>query len=323
MFIVGCGDRIPEIDISNVNLETNIKRLEVDLFQKKDNLSFDDFGMLKDDYGDFLRIFTENIIAVGSIQDSHTVYYLNHFRNDLQVREIYETTIGVFPDLSLQSAELNDAFKRFSVLFPGSVIPDIFTFISAFSYTIVVDDSLLGIGLDMYLGSDQKYYRLLDIPMYKIRNMNKESIASDCMKSWLSTEFELEAEKSDLLSNMIYHGKLLYALDLLLPGTEDSIKIGYSSNQIEWVNENAKDMWFHFTENELLYTKEGKEIQKYIGDAPFTPGFPEGSPGMTGRWLGWQIVRSYMQNTDPLKVKNLFEESDSQKILKISKYKPK
>lgn len=323
MFIAGCADPIPEIDISKVNIETKIKRFEVDLFGKKENLSLEDFEMLKGEYGDFLRIFTENIIAVGNIQDSNTIYYLNHFRNDLQVREIYETTISEFPDLSFQSTELNDAFKRFSVLFPESVVPDVFTFISAFSYTIVVDDSLLGIGLDMYLGSDQKYYRLLDIPMYKIRNMNKESIASDCMKSWLSTEFELEAEKSDLLSNMVYHGKLLYALDLLLPGTEDSIKIGYSSDQIKWVNQNAKDMWFHFTENELLYTKEGKEIQKYIGDAPFTPGFPEGSPGMTGRWLGWQIVRSYMKNTDPLKVRALFEESDAQKILKISKYKAK
>ena len=43
---------------------------------------------------------------------------------------------------------------------------------------------------------------------------------------------------------------------------------------------------------------------------------------MTGRWMGWQIVRNYMRNTDELDLKGLFEEKDAQKILKISKYKP-
>ena len=136
------------------------------------------------------------------------------------------------------------------------------------------------------------------------------------------TEFELNSENSDLLSHMVYHGKLLYALDLLLPDSEDSLKIGYSSNQMNWVRENEKDIFFHFAEKELFYSKEGKQIQKYIGEAPFTPGFPEGSPGMTGRWMGWQIVRKYMENTNPLDLQGLFSEGDAQKILKLSKYKP-
>jgi hypothetical protein len=179
----------------------------------------------------------------------------------------------------------------------------------------------MAVGLDMFLGRDQDYYRLLSIPAYKSNNMNKENIVSDCMKSWLTTEFELNSESTDLLSHMIYHGKLLYAQDILLPDIPDSIKIGYTSKQMQWVQENEKDMWFHFAEEGLLYEKSAKQIQKYIGEGPFTPGFPEGSPGMAGRWVGWQIVRKYMENTDAFNVKALFDESDAQKILKLSKYK--
>ena len=142
------------------------------------------------------------------------------------------------------------------------------------------------------------------------------------MLSWLTTEFELESENSNVLSHMIHHGKLLYALDLLLPDVPDSIKIGYSSQEMRWVVENEKNMWFHFAENDLLYRKEGKQIQKYIGEGPFTPGFPDGSPGKAGRWIGWQIVRKYMESTNPLDLNGLFNQSDAQNILHISKYKP-
>ena len=323
LLIASCSDNKVNIDISDSELNLRVDRLESDIFRnEKENLSYDDYKTLKSKYGHFFKLFVENIIAVGRAEDSTTVYYLNHFKNDVQVKEIADVTLQNYPDVELLNSEFTDAFSRYEVLFPDKVIPKLYSFISAFSYTIVVDDSLLGIGLDMYLGSDQEYYRMLGIPAYKVQNMNRENILSDCMKSWLMTEFELNSENSDLLSNMIYHGKLLYALDLLLPDTPDSLKIGYSAEQMNWMKENEKDVFFHFAEKELFYSKEGKQIQKYIGEAPFTPGFPEGSPGMTGRWMGWQIVRKYMENTDAMDLKVLFTEGDAQKILKLSKYKP-
>ena len=323
LFIAACSGDANRIDISDSNLDLHIARLEYDLFGGPDSeINNEEYSALRKEYGTFFDLFTTNIIAVGRSSDSSTLYYLNHFTSDLQVNEIAAKTIETYPELSLIDNQFTDAFSRYQILFPEKIIPKLYSFISAFSYTIVVDDSLLGIGLDMYLGRDSEYYRMLGIPAYKTTNMNRENIIVDGMKSWLMTEFEIESENSDLLSHMVYHGKLLYALDLIIPDVEDSLKMGYTSKQQRWIEENEKDMFFHFTEKELFYNKDGKQIQKYIGEAPFTPGFPEGSPGMTGRWLGWQIVKKYMAATDPLDVKALFGESDAQKILKISKYKP-
>ena len=278
LFIASCESDRPRVDISDSDLNLSFKRLEQDIFNNSENISPDQYLYLKNKYGHFFDLFVESIVAVGRADDSATIYYLNHFKNDLQVKEIADVTLTTFPEVKLLNDEFTHAFARYKELFPGSSIPQLYTFISAFSYTIVVDDSLLAVGLDMYLGRDQEYYKLLGIPTYKIQNMNRENIAADCMKSWLMTEFELDSENSDLLSHMVYHGKLLYALDLLLPETEDSIKIGYASNHMNWVKNNEKDMYFHFAEKELFYERSGKQIQKYIGEAPFTPGFPEGSP---------------------------------------------
>jgi uncharacterized protein YjaZ len=56
-------------------------------------------------------------------------------------------------------------------------------------------------------------------------------------------------------------------------------------------------------------------------DGPFTSGFAEESPARTGSWLGWQIVKDYMDNND-VTLKELLKDTDSQKILEKSGYKP-
>ena len=312
------------MDISGKQIDLRVGRFEKDLFGSEGReLSPEDVIRLKKDYGKFYRLFVEGIMAMGRADDSTTRYYLNHFVSDGTVGEIESAAEEVFPTFQPYETDLEQAFSRYSVLFPERLIPDIYTFISAFSYTIVVDDSLLGLGLDMYLGDKGDYYERLGIPAYKKRRMFPPYLVTDALRSWIGTEFEFPGNNQNLLSHMIYQGKILYTLDLLLPDSPDSLKMTYSGQQLKWCRENLVEMWFHYAENELLYTKDEKQIQKYMGEAPFTPGFPEGSPGMTGRWIGWQIVRKYMENSpDPLDVEGLFNERDAQKILKLSKFKP-
>ena len=121
---------------------------------------------------------------------------------------------------------------------------------------------------------------------------------------------------------MVHQGKLLYILDALIPSTPKELKISYNEEQIAWCKTNAEPVWFYFIDNKLLYTKETTEIIKYMGEAPFIQGFPEGSPGRIGHWVGWQIVTAYMQNNPNITIEQLANEQDMQKILNKSKYKP-
>ena len=152
--------------------------------------------------------------------------------------------------------------------------------------------------------------------------MNKEHLVSSAMLGWVSTEFELEEERADLLTEMIHQGKLLYLLDALLPLEEDEIKMNYTKDQLIWCDRNEKQVWFYFIDNDLLYSKETKEIIKFMGESPFIQGFPEGSPGRIGHWIGWQIVKAYMKKNKEVTLLELTQEKNAQKILELSKYKP-
>jgi uncharacterized protein YjaZ len=123
---------------------------------------------------------------------------------------------------------------------------------------------------------------------------------------------------------MIYYGKQLYLKDQLVPNFTDAEKMGYLSEQITWCRENESYIWRYFIEKELLYSADSKLPGRFTNLAPFSKFYLEidnESPGRVGQWIGWQIVRSFMQNNevstqDMLKmdVKELFEKS---------KYKPK
>jgi uncharacterized protein YjaZ len=49
---------------------------------------------------------------------------------------------------------------------------------------------------------------------------------------------------------------------------------------------------------------------------------PAEAPGMIGVWVGWQIVKKYMELHPKTSLEDLFRMTDGRVILEGSKYKP-
>ena len=67
------------------------------------------------------------------------------------------------------------------------------------------------------------------------------------------------------------------------------------------------------------------KIQKYLTEAPFTPGIGEKneSAPKLGIYIGWQIVKKYMKKNEDVSLQDLMKNANYQEILTRSKYKPK
>jgi hypothetical protein len=83
-------------------------------------------------------------------------------------------------------------------------------------------------------------------------------------------------------------------------------------------------MWTHIIEKELLFKDEPSQFMRYFNDGPFTSadGVPAESAPAIGAWTGLQIVNSYMAENPQMTLKQLMEERDFDKILKLSRYRP-
>jgi uncharacterized protein YjaZ len=164
---------------------------------------------------------------------------------------------------------------------------------------------------------------MVGLPQYMYKNMKPEQVVPQAVKGWLQSMYETDTKRDNLLEYMVFEGKLLYATDALLREAPDSIKIGFTPDAMEWCNTYEARIWAHLVDQELLYSTEYMNINKWINQAPFVAGIPKDSPGRLGQWVGWQIVRSYMKNNPELSMLQLMENQNAQDILARSNYKPK
>ena len=237
-------------------------------------------------------------------------------------REVYTEVQKKYSNTDTIQNEVETLFKHIKYYFPKTKNPKIITVISDMdpSNKAIYADSLVLISLELYLGKEHKFYQF---PKYLKQNFEERQMMPDLVSSFSTREISPSIEKN-FLSQMIYFGKQLYLKDVLLPEYNDAEKMGYTAEQILWCQENESYIWRYFIEREMLYSDEQKLTSRFIDPAPFSKFYLEidnESPGQVGAWIGWQIVRSYMENND-VTIGELMK-TNAKEIFEKSKYKPK
>jgi gliding motility-associated lipoprotein GldB len=317
-----CQNDDEKIDLTKINVKVEVRRFDKDLFGINTDSIKSAIPKLSKEYGPFFQLFGEGVIRIGKIEEPGYVGYLESFLTDQMVTETFKKVQTVFPNLNSLNAEFTYAFKRYHYYFPNRNIPNVYAFVSGFNQSTVLADSILGIGLDRYLGSDCIYYPRLGIPKYSIRNMKPDKISSDCMRAWAIGEFPYNDSIDNLVNNMIFEGKLVYFTKRMLPNQPDSLILGFSPAQMKWCQKNEKQMWTYLIENKMLFNSDSFVVNKLINDAPFTSGFSQESPGRAIVWLGYRIVESYVKKNKKVSFQQMMATHDYQRIFNQSKYRP-
>lgn len=323
--LYSCSNNRWEENSEHIHYEPTVKRTEQDYFPLgADGFTNEELNSLKTTWPNFHPLYFGSILRLGNSNEAGSMAFeaSQLFRNE-DVQALYQSVHQEFPesDLKHEMDELTEALKQTKVHFPEVILPKVYTLISLFAYNTIVDDSLLGISLDMYLGGDFKYYPSTGIPQYKFKNFEREFLVSDALKAFLIAEFDKDAGLN-LLEEMIFAGKIAYLQSAFMK-SNTNLLFNYTEDELSWCEDNEAEIWFHFVDMELLYSSESSKIRKYIDDAPFIPGFPEGSTARVGKWIGYRIVQEYMDRHPQKSLKDLMAQKDANEILLASKYKPK
>ncbi len=240
-----------------------------------------------------------------------------------QWRELYAEVEKKYKNFDNQKEQIEDLFKHIKYYFPTVQVPHIYTAIGDMDYlnkTIYAHDKLI-IALELYLGKDHRFYD--EFPAYLKQNFEPRQIVPDVVSSFAFGILPPARDK-ELLPLMISAGKELYLKDILIPEYTDAEKIGYTPEQIQWSQENESFIWTYFIQKKLLYSSDSKLPNRFVNLAPFSKFYLEidnESPGRIGQWIGWQIVRSFMDNNE-VSIQQMLK-MDPKEIFEKSKYKPK
>lgn len=305
-FLTACNNKTKvEQTVELIPVDIKIERFDKLFFETKPN----NLNELKNKFPFFFP---------SSVNDS---VWLKKMKDPLW-RELYSEVQNKYPNIEPLRENLNLLLKYTKYYFPETKTPKVITVISEMDYNnkVIYADSLLIISLELYLGKAHKFYQF---PKYIKQNFEENQILPDIVSSFLLKKNIINSDKS-LLSQMIYHGKQLYVKDKLLPDYTDANKIGYTSDQIKWCQENESYIWRYFLEKEMIYDTDPKLNNRFINPAPFSKFYLEidnESPGRIGTWIGWQIVRSFMENNEVTLPELL--KMNAKEIFVKSKYKPK
>ena len=316
--INGCNwhqDRL-KIDVSKVQIpEVKIHRYDQDLF----TVSLTDLQAgLQKIQGSYYFFLGTDLSDKKKLDDMRT--YLENPRTI----DFHKACEIQYKDLSVIEKELTDAFRHWRFYFPDIRIPRVYSYISGGDYTnpIQLADSVMIIALDTYLGKDFKPYFADGLSLYQAERMTSDHIVPDCAREIANAMYQPPSAPPTLLGAMIEAGKHQYLLDALLPETPGYLKFNFTKSQLEWAQKNESHVWAALVENRLLYSSEGQYFQMFLADGPYTMEFSKDSPPRLGEWIGLQIIRSYMQKHPDVSLQMMLQETDAQKILTQSGYKP-
>lgn len=294
-----------ESEIENIPLDITVNRFDKAFFETKPQ----DLQKLKAQYPIFFPVGNDDSVWIEKMQ------------NPLW-RELYTEVEKKYSDFSSQTTEIESLFKHIKHYFPETKTPKVYTVISEMDYhnKVIYLNNMLVISLELYLGKEHKFY---EFPEYLKQNFESNQMLPDIVDAYSVSKIAPPSDET-FLAQMIYSGKKLYIKDVFLPNYSDANKIGYLEEQIAWCQENEGYMWRYFIEKKLLYDTDQKLIPRFINPAPFSKFYLEidnESPGRVGSWIGWQIVRSFIENND-VTIQQVLQ-MDAKEIFEKSKYKPK
>ncbi len=304
--IVACKkDKKVPAAIENQVMEVKILRFD----QEFAETTPENLPAIKRKYPYFFPAQYSDSVWIAKIQDT------------LQI-ELRQAVDSAFSDFDEERQEITLLFKHIAYYFPNLNTPTVITLTTDVDYEnrIILADTLLLIGIDNYLGRDHRFYRGID--RYISKGLDKQYLESDIVSAFSKKVISYPRDRS-FIAQMIYYGKELYLKDLLLTWQSDAQKIGYDTDEYSWALANEEQIWRYFIERELLYSTDLQLGPRFLDPAPFSKfrlELDNESPGRLGRFMGWQIVRAFMEKTD-IPVQELWN-LPAETIFKEANYKP-
>lgn len=311
------------VNTDEVNLNMDFRRLDRDLFPAEKASTDALLANIKQKYPDFYREYFAGVVMLGNPDGEEFNIPLAGFSGDLYINQLVDEINKNYAQTEDLEKEITNAFKRYHHYLPKATVPRVVFCLTALNYAVVATDSVLAVGLDMFLGGDFPPYKALQYPEYITRRKDRKHIIPEVLQGWLLSEFPKDPNKISMIDLMVYQGKIMFMLGVMLPDYNDTVLFGYPEESTRFIQQNEGQIWGYLLQNKLLFSDDKREISKIMEEAPFTAGMPKEVPGRIGMWVGRNIIKSYLENNSEITLEKLMADNDYKNIFTKSKYKPK
>ena len=320
------ADEHKNIDIDIDGKSLSPLRFDLDCFNS-DWGNTEHVSVLRQKYGKFFCLYLERVISAGACDSVSTIKLVQGFTSHPDFQDLKSEIERNYPQERLDSLHIKilESTLRMQTVIPNMRLPQLIWMDSGFNIGAYSSEDYLAVGLDFYLGKDNRITRAVPFPQYQKEDMTRDQLVPNAVKN-LAYFYLLKADTlkhdNDMLSEMIFHGKAHYLSWLAFEEIHDSTLMAWTADQYKWTQDHQLNVWKEIARQEVLFSKNRTEVQKWFEYGPFTnaENVPQESAPQLGVYMGLQMVKSYMEKHPEISVIQLLKEDNAQKILQA--YKP-
>ena len=158
-------------DVSNIKVNLQPVRYDQLFFEIDTNHVKEGLLQLSKNHQYFTEVYTQHLTGWGILNDTSTMVYngAKHYLTYKDYVNLNKTVQQKFPDTKKIDAELTTLFQYIKYYSPKYTVPKLYYFNSGLNvFSAITYDTIVGVGLDMYLGKDFEFYPSIQLPDYTI-----------------------------------------------------------------------------------------------------------------------------------------------------------
>ncbi len=302
--LFGCSHQ-PDLSLISLKIsKVNLDQLEFE--STSDSVKLVNLEIVSKEVLDFQF---NSCLSIGSVRDSGTFNRFQGFKNDKYIEQLnHELETLVYPKVGLIHDELITSFKYLRYYFPEMVVPNsIIYYNSLYHANIFCGKNELGVGLECYLGPNSPSVKKLpnqEFFQWLKNSMRIEYLKRDVLSAWIISNY-IPENNSSVVEQMIRWGKIIYLVERCIPDYGKNCLLRYTQDKFNWAEKNENSIWKYLVNEQLLFSKNERDISFLINEGPFTIGLPEKSPDRLGQYIGWKMVHDYMEEHENISLRDL------------------
>jgi hypothetical protein len=294
----GCKYDPLNVDASETKVDMNFVNMDSLLFQANDDQLLELHQRFKEEIPEIYEYQLGYCIGISDLNDTAFVNSMRSFLADPYIKRVEERISDQFKDLSTHRNEIYSGFQHLKFHLPKVEIPESVVFMNSFfASNAFSTERQIGIGLERYLGKETDV--ILELPgdsfyQWMKDGLDERYLSRDALCSWIMTHI-VEDVSGNLAEQMIRWGKVIYLTEAAFPEKDKSILLRYSEEGMEWALDQERDIWDYLVREKLLFKIDERFKINMLNEGPFTVGLPEKGPDRLGQFIGWRMVRKYME----------------------------
>jgi hypothetical protein len=322
-----CKNNAHQVDVSKIVVDLKPERYDKAFFAIDTNNVALGLQQISKQHPWFTDLFTEYLTGWGKYSDTATqvIKAATYFLTYKDYVGLNKTVQDKFPNTKNIDEQLTNLVKHIKHYDKDYKTPKLYYFNSGLNiYNAVTYDTIIAVGLDMFLGKDYEFYPSVQLPQYQINTCESEYIPIRMAGAIYQEKHPFDPNGKSLLALLIEKGKEIYYTQKVLPDAELQKILGFTPAQMTWIEKNEAMCWNYFIQQQLLYDTDFRKIVPYVTDGPSAQGMPPESPGNIGAYIGYQIVKGFAEKNSDIDLKKLVNQTiDPQLMLQESGYKPR